>query len=217
MLALLNKWNMAVTSLKIQALLHFLHLYLNGRGYSQGALQMASQPVSSIFLCSPLPSGTWWTPYLSIPWCCLPTSFSVCIVFFSIWLCLARWFCPDLMNGRHVHTTSIWVFLRWSGGLCGLIACWILAHTSSLVMWSLYKMHSNLCSTSFPRLVFFSAALLWGSLIHKHTGKWIWQGSTSVISWNWEKCSCHSTLVLTLSVLLLFVISWRVSLAWNPC
>ena len=40
-----------------------------------GALQMSSQPVSSIFLCSPLPSGTWRTPGLSIPFCCLPTTF----------------------------------------------------------------------------------------------------------------------------------------------
>ena len=32
-----------------------------------GALQMTSQPLSSIFLCSPLPSGTCQTPGLSIP------------------------------------------------------------------------------------------------------------------------------------------------------
>ena len=32
-----------------------------------GALQMISQPVSFIFPCSPLPSGTWRTPGLSIP------------------------------------------------------------------------------------------------------------------------------------------------------
>ena len=47
-----------------------------------GAPQMISQPVSSIFPCSPLPCGTWQTPGLSIPWCCLPTSSSVCLVFF---------------------------------------------------------------------------------------------------------------------------------------
>ena len=46
------------------------------------APQMISQPVSSIFPCSPLPSGTWRTPGLSIPWCCLPTSSSVCLIFF---------------------------------------------------------------------------------------------------------------------------------------
>ena len=79
-----------------------------------GAPQMISQPVFSIFLCSPLPSGTWRTPVLSTPWCCLPTSSSVYLVFFSLSLCLARWIWPDLMNGRHVHTTAVCVSLRWS-------------------------------------------------------------------------------------------------------
>ena len=71
-------------------------------------------------------------------------------------------------------------------------------------------------STSFPRLVFFFGALLWGSMIHKHTGRWMWQGSASVVSWNWEKYSCHSKLVSTLSLLPLSVLYWRVSQAWNP-
>ena len=38
--------------------------------------------------------------------------------------------------------------------------------------------------TSFPWLVFFFGALLWGSMIHKHTGRWMWQGSASVVSWS---------------------------------
>ena len=98
-----------------------------------GAPQMTSQPVSSIFLCSPLPSG------LSIPWCCLPTSFSVSLVFFPPFLYPTRWFWSDLMNGRHVHTTSVCVSLRWSGDLCVVqFACWILARISSFVTWSLY-------------------------------------------------------------------------------
>ena len=80
-----------------------------------GASQMISQPDSSIFLCSALPSGTWWTPGLSIPLCCLPTSSSVCPVFFALSLCLARWFWPDLINGKHEHTTAVCVFL-WSSG-----------------------------------------------------------------------------------------------------
>ena len=46
-----------------------------------GAPQIISQPVSSIFPCSPLPSGTWRTPGLSIPWCCSP-------IFSSVWSCL---------------------------------------------------------------------------------------------------------------------------------
>ena len=62
-------------------------------------------------------SGTWRTPGLSIPRCCLPTSSSLCLVFFPSSLCLARWFWPDLMNVRHDHTTAVCVTLRWSGGL----------------------------------------------------------------------------------------------------
>ena len=49
-----------------------------------GAPQMILQPVFSIFPCSPLPSGTCRTPGLSIHWCCLPTSSSVCLVFFPL-------------------------------------------------------------------------------------------------------------------------------------
>ena len=82
-----------------------------------GAPQMTSRPVSSIFLCSPLPSGTWQIPGLAILWLCLPTSLSVCLVFFLLSLYLARWFWPDLMNGRHDHTTAVCISLQWSGGL----------------------------------------------------------------------------------------------------
>ena len=38
-----------------------------------GSPQTTSQSVSSILLCSPLPSGTWRTSGPSIPWCCLAT------------------------------------------------------------------------------------------------------------------------------------------------
>ena len=41
-------------------------------------------------------------------------------------------------------------------------------------------------STSFPWLVIFFGALLWGYMIHKHTERWMWQGSASVVSWNWH-------------------------------
>ena len=82
-----------------------------------GAPQMTLQPVSSNFPCSPLPSGTWLNQGLSIPWCCLPTSSSVCHVFFPLSLCLTRWVWPDLMNRRHDHTTAVCVSLQWSGGL----------------------------------------------------------------------------------------------------
>ena len=82
-----------------------------------GAPQIISQPVSSIFPCSPLPSGACRTPGLSISRCCLPTTSSVCLVFFPLSLCLARWFWPDLMNGKHDHTTAVCVSLWWSRGL----------------------------------------------------------------------------------------------------
>ena len=77
-----------------------------------GAPQMILQPLFSIFPCSPLPSGTWRTPGLSIPWCCLPNSTFVRLVFFSLSLCLAIWFWPDLMSGKHDHTTAVCVSLR---------------------------------------------------------------------------------------------------------
>ena len=166
---------------------------------------MISQPVSTIFLCSPLPSGTWQTPGLSIPWCCLSISSSVCLVFFLLALCLARWFWPDLLNGRHVYTTAVCVSLWW-WGLCVV----------QLPVGSWHEMRVSCGSTSFPWLVFLFGALLWGSMIHKHTRRWMWQGSGSVVSWNWEKYCCHSKLVSALTMLLLFVLSWRLSQAWNP-
>ena len=116
-----------------------------------GAPQMISQPFSSIFPCSPLPSGTWQTPGLSIPWCCLPISSSVCLVFFPLSLYLARWFWPDLMNRRHVHTTAVCISFTMVRR-CGLIACWILTQTSSLVTWSLYEMRSILQQPHFHGL-----------------------------------------------------------------
>ena len=86
-----------------------------------GVPKMILQPVFffflSIFPGSPLPSGTWRTPGLSILWCCLPTFSSVCLVFFPLSLCLARWFWPNLMDGKHDRTTTVCVSLRSSGTL----------------------------------------------------------------------------------------------------
>ena len=56
-----------------------------------------SRSVHSLMLSSHL--------FLCLP-CLLPNS-----------LCLARYFWPDLMNGKHDHTTAVCVSLRWSGGL----------------------------------------------------------------------------------------------------
>ena len=124
------------------------------------------------FPCSPLPSGTLRTSGLSIPWCSVPTSSSVCLVFFPLSLYLARWFRPDLMNGRHDHTNcSLHLITMVRRSSSGLIACWILAWTSSLVTCQ-HGLCMRYCvvscgSTSFPWLVFFFGALLWGSMIHK--------------------------------------------------
>ena len=79
---------------------HHHHLIYPLTARVVGALQMISKPDFSIFPCFPPPSGTWPTPGLSILRCCLPTSSSVYLVFFSLSLCLARWFWSDLMNGR---------------------------------------------------------------------------------------------------------------------
>ena len=56
---------------------HHHHQSLNREG--RWGTTYNSQPVFFIFLCSPQPSGTCRNPCLSIPWCCLPTSSSVCL------------------------------------------------------------------------------------------------------------------------------------------
>ena len=94
-----------------------LLLSLNREGRWGTTVDFATSFFLSIVPCSPLPSGTYRTPDLSIPWCCLPTSSSVCLVFFPLSLRLARWIWPDLMNGRLKHTTAVCVSLRLSGGL----------------------------------------------------------------------------------------------------
>ena len=43
--------------------------------------------------------------------------FLVRLVFFPLSMCLARWFWPDLMNGKHDYTTAVCVSLRSSGDL----------------------------------------------------------------------------------------------------
>ena len=74
-----SKWCPAIMVRTLACLTHtFTFIYPLTAGVFR-APQMTSQPVSSIFLYSPLPSGTWRTPGLSIPWCCLPTSSSVCL------------------------------------------------------------------------------------------------------------------------------------------
>ena len=82
-----------------------------------GAPQMISQPGSSIF--SLLSTALWDLANSRLVRSLMlsSTSSSVCLVFFPLSLCLARWFWPDLMNGRHDHTTAVCVSLRSSGRL----------------------------------------------------------------------------------------------------
>ena len=111
-----GQWYNILSSIYVQISSHLIsHLIYPLSATVAGAPQMISQPVSSIFPCSSLPSGTWRTLGLSIPWCCLSTSSSVCLVFFPLSLCLARWFWPDLMNGKHDHTIAVCISL-WSSG-----------------------------------------------------------------------------------------------------
>ena len=51
---------------------HHHHQFLNRKGCWGSTDNFTSR--FHQFSCSPLPSGTCWTPGLSIPWCCLPTS-----------------------------------------------------------------------------------------------------------------------------------------------
>ena len=108
-----------------------------------GASQLISQPVSSIFSCSPLPSETCRTPGLSIPWSCLPASLSVCLLPSFTVPCKMVLAKPDEQETYPYHC-SLHLFMTVRMSLCGPIACWILAKTSSLVKWSLYLMRSIL-------------------------------------------------------------------------
>ena len=67
-------------------------------------------------------------------------------------------------------------------------------------------------STSVPLLAFFMATLLWRFMIHKHTGRWMWQGSASVVFLKWKKLHLSFQTGFNLSLLL----SWRIFQPWNP-
>ena len=84
------------------------------------------------------------------------------------------------MNGRHdhTHTTAVCASLRWSGVL--RVVRLLGGSWHGLPCWQ-----HDLCmrcvvscgNISFPWLVFFFGTPLWGSMIHKHTGRWMWQGN----------------------------------------
>ena len=121
-----------------------------------GAPQMFLQPVSSIFPCSPLPSGTWRTQACPFP----------DVVFLPLLLSALSSSpfhftvpCNTVLARPHEQEMSIRLhFVSLYDG--SLNACWILAWTPLLVTCSLYEMCSILRSTSFSWLVFFFAALL---------------------------------------------------------
>ena len=85
----------------------------------------------------------------------------LCLVFIPLLLCLGRGFWPDLMNGRHDHTTAVCVSLRWLGSLCVIRLPAISWHGLSRWLHGLCMRFVVSCgSTSFPWLVFFFGALL---------------------------------------------------------
>ena len=91
------------------ACLHLhLHLSFNHEGYLG-----TTDDFTTSFLCFSLFSIALLDLSNSRP----VHSSSVCLVSFPLSLCVARRIWPDLISRRHVHTTSVWVSLRWSGGL----------------------------------------------------------------------------------------------------
>ena len=78
-----------------------------------GATKTISQPVSSIFsplLHCPLGLGELQAcPFPNVAFPLLPPS---ALSSSPLSLCLARWFWPDLMNGKHDHTTAVCLSLR---------------------------------------------------------------------------------------------------------
>ena len=102
---------LAHESLLSSSSLHFhlhihIHLSLNRQG-RRGTPDDFTTSFLHFFLFSPLPCETWRTPGLSSPWCCLPIVLCPFTVPFKmVW--------PDLMNGRHNHTTVVCVSLQCS-------------------------------------------------------------------------------------------------------
>ena len=163
-----------------------------------GAPRMTSQPVSSIsFFFSPLPSGTWRTPGLSIPWCCLPIFFLSALSSSPFHCALQGGFWPGLRNGRRPNHFSLRLLTMIRRSSCDPIACWISVRSSSLVTWSLYEMRSICSSISFPekktspinswwwtsplRLFFFFFAFRLASKIsYQDVNRRKWKGNNSV-------------------------------------
>ena len=94
-----------------------------------GAPQMTSQPVSSISLCSPLPSGTWRLQVCPFPHVVFPPLFLSDVSSVRCKMVLAR---PDERKTCPYHC-SLCHFTMVRRSSCGPIACWILAQTGNMV------------------------------------------------------------------------------------
>ena len=150
---------------------HHYHLFLNHEGrwgttddfatsflhfslFSTAFLDLPnSRPVHSLMLSSHL--------FLCLP-CLLPPFTVPCK------MVLAR---PDERETLPYHC-SLHLFMIVRRYLCGPIACWILAWTSSLVTWSLYEM----CSIFRWQLISMACILLWSSAVRVHdsqAGRWM--------------------------------------------
>ena len=187
-----------------------------------GATQRTSQPVPSIFLYlrCPLQFG-------ELQACPLPG-----VVFQSLLLSSLSsppFTVPCKMGLARPHERETWphpfslpLFAMVRSSYSPIV-CWVLARTSPLVTWSLMRCVVSCDSTSIPWLFFLLSSAV---KVHQYTGRWMWQGNTSVarnvpvvegkgqgsasvVSRNWQKCPCHSELVSTLSILLSSVLSWR--------
>ena len=101
-----------------------------------GAPQVTSQPVFLHFSVHHCPLGLDELRVCPFSNILFPPLLLSVLSFFALSLCLAKWFGPDLINGRHVYHCSLhFTMLRLSS--CGLLAWWISAQTSSLVTWFL--------------------------------------------------------------------------------
>ena len=146
----------------------------------------------------------------SIPWCCPPISFSVCLVFSLLALCAAGLSWQALKILLCASTISTCVVLLWSRGLRG--AQWLAEFCFAPLRW-----RWGLCrwcrrafwgiSSTWP--VSFSLCLLLVSKTRRRTGILTWLGSASVWSLSWALYSCHSRWCWVWRVLLWPGRSWR--------
>ena len=163
--------------------------------------------------CSPLPSGTWRSQGLSIPWCCPPTSSSVCLVFFPLSLCRARWFWQTWWTGNMTiplqfaslydrQEVFVWSDCLLDLGTDFLVGNMVFVRDASYLavaphFHGLYS-STELCSEG----PWFTSTQEDGCDKEAHQSYLGTKRNTPVIS----NCSCHSKLVSTLSILLLSVL-----------